>query len=260
MKIPIYQVDAFANHVFEGNPAAVCPLTEWPEDDLLQKIALENNVSETAFFIPYNNNYHIRWFTPVEEVRLCGHATLASAFILFNKLGFSDDTIRFTSLSGELIVSMKNDRLALNFPTDSPVEIEIDPLLVKSIGISPTEAYQGTDDFLYIFKEQQDIISINPDFRLLASQTKRGLIVSAPGNNVDFVSRFFCPAIGIDEDPATGSIHTLLTPYWSKKLSKKSMVAHQLSNRGGELFLNNKGERTEISGKGVLYMEGNLTV
>ncbi|MCD4731774.1 MAG: PhzF family phenazine biosynthesis protein [Bacteroidales bacterium] len=257
MKITIYQVDAFTDSVFGGNPAAVCPLNNWPEDKILQSIAAENNLSETAFFVK-EDNFQIRWFTPEVEVNLCGHATLASAHIIFNHLGYDKETIQFDSKSGLLNVFRKNDMLTLDFPT-----ADLSPAIIKgdfseAIGKIPIGLFQGNNKLLAVYESEQDIEAINPDFEKLSKLDYMGVIVTAQGNSSDFVSRFFAPKVGINEDPVTGSAHTLLIPFWSDRLNKKELHAFQLSKRQGELFCEYKDDRVWISGHAVTYLTGEI--
>jgi PhzF family phenazine biosynthesis protein len=258
MKLNLFQVDAFADRLFSGNPAGVCPLEKWIPDDLMQNIAMENNLAETAFFVKEGNNFHIRWFTPVVEVDLCGHATLASAHVIFNHLGFNEEIIRFKSRSGELSVKKENDFLILNFPTDILSKAETPIALAEGLGIAPKETYKGVSDYLLIYDNQEQIEKIQPDFRILSSTMARGIIVSAKGSECDFVSRFFAPLSGINEDPVTGSAHTTLIPYWSKVLHKTEMTAMQLSKRKGNLKCKYLGERVEIGGKAMTYFIGEI--
>lgn len=260
MKRTIYQVDAFSREVFKGNPAAVCILDNWPEDVLMQQIANENNLSETAFAVPAGDCIEIRWFTPEMEVELCGHATLATAHVLFTHLNHPGDQICFDSIhSGRLNVKREGERLTLDFPADKMEEMVVPELIVTAFMIPPLKAFRGNTDFLFIFASESEIETLEPDFGLLAQVGGRGVIVTAPGNDVDFVSRFFAPQTGINEDPVTGSAHTSLTPYWAKVLGKKRLTARQLSARGGELICEDKGERVEISGHAVTYMKGELS-
>ena len=261
MKYNIYQIDAFTDKVFSGNPAAVCPLDKWLSDDLLQKIANENNLAETAFYIKKDNEYHIRWFTPKTEVDLCGHATLAAAYVLFNFDNHKEKIINFYSaLSGKLTVSKHNDTLTLNFPVDIYESIELSHDLKHVFDIIPTYALKGKTDYVLVFETENQIKKINPDLIRIAKLGGRGVIITAKGNNVDFVSRFFAPQSGIDEDPVTGSAHTILTPYWSKRLNKTELTAIQLSERKGNLHCNLLGDRVEISGKAKLYMIGEIYI
>ena len=255
MKIKIYQIDSFTNKVFAGNPAAVCVLESWLEDKLMQHIAAENNLSETAFTVKNGHNYDIRWFTPTAEVALCGHATLATAFVLFNFVEPNAEVINFESRhSGSLRVTKNADLFILNFPADSPNEVEPIPKLIEAIGKVPEKVLKGKTDYLLIYTNQHEIEEVEPDFSQLLKIDARGIIVSAPGNDVDFVSRFFGPVVGVNEDPVTGSAHTTLIPYWASRLGKKHMLAKQLSKRGGDLTCDFLGERVNISGKAVLYM------
>jgi PhzF family phenazine biosynthesis protein len=255
MKNPIFQIDAFTNVPYAGNPAAVCPLRDWLEDDILQAIAQENNLSETAFFIRNKNGYHIRWFTPVSEVDLCGHATLASAFVIFNYMEKDVKEITFQSRSGELKVFQDRDLLCMDFPSQPPEACETPIELIKGLGKEP-EAVLSSDDYFVVYSNAADIREITPDMSLLRKVDLRGIIVTAKGDDCDFVSRFFAPKLGVDEDPVTGSAHCSLTPFWSKKLNKKKLHARQLSQRGGKLLLEDLGDRVIISGNAVKYMEG----
>ncbi|MEN1783687.1 MAG: PhzF family phenazine biosynthesis protein [Bacteroidota bacterium] len=262
MKINLYQIDAFAERPFEGNPAAVCVLDEWLEPALMQKIAQENNLSETAFLVPQNEGYVIRWFTPETEVALCGHATLASAYVLFNIIGNQKQNIVFHSpKSGELQVEKgTNGFITLDFPADDNVNIQGLPELEKALGQSPIKTIKGKTDYLLIYESQAEVEALKPNFHLLGECDCRGVIVSAPGDTVDFVSRFFAPACGIPEDPVTGSAHTTMTPYWSKTLGKTKMSARQLSPRGGNLWVEYLGERVKLSGKAVAYLVGEIQI
>ena len=255
----IYQVDAFTDTVFNGNPAAVCPLEKWLSDDILQKIAMENNLAETAFYVKEGDQYQIRWFTPMVEVDLCGHATLAAAFVLFNHENYSEKIIQFHSpRSGTLTVTKKDELLTLNFPADSIREIELSAEITDGFDIKPISAYKGKTDYLLVFEKEDDISNIKPAFDKISKMNARGVIITAKGNKVDFVSRFFAPQVGINEDPVTGSAHTTLTPYWAKHLGKNEMTAMQLSERSGYLQCNFLDTRVEISGKGKLYLKGEV--
>ena len=255
----IYQVDAFVNGPFTGNPAAVCPLEAWLPDQTMQSIALENNLSETAFYVPKDNYYELRWFTPTIEVNLCGHATMATAFVLFNQEGHEGQEIEFHSpRSGSLSVTRQGELLTLNFPTDTLEEVAITDDIIRSLNLLPTTALKGKTDLVLIYEREEDIIALNPDFGLLANIQARGVIVTAPGNNVDFVSRFFGPNAGVNEDPVTGSAHTSLTPYWSERLGKTELTASQLSARGGSLQCSLADDRVLISGKARLYLTGEI--
>jgi PhzF family phenazine biosynthesis protein len=259
MKIPLYQIDAFSNHIFSGNPAAVCPLKEWLEDSLLQAIAQENNLSETAFFVPQGDGYHIRWFTPVAEVDLCGHATLATAFVIFNYFDTSSSHVSFHSKSGKLTVVKEVELLSMDFPSQPPVLCETPKELLDGIGREPLEVL-CSEDYVAVFSSENDIIELNPDMAMLKKLDLRGVIVTARGRNVDFVSRFFAPKFGVNEDPVTGSAHCALTPYWANKLNKKDLHAYQVSQRGGELFCKDDGNRVIISGRAIQFMEGSITL
>lgn len=261
MNIPIYQVDAFASEIFQGNPAAVCPLDDWLPDDLLQSIAMENNLSETAFFVKTKDRFEIRWFTPAAEVDLCGHATLATSFILFNELGYANDRIDFFSpRSGALPVDRINDRIYLNFPTDPVREIDLTREILECFNIRATSAFMGKTDYLIVFESEEDIKRLQPDFLKLSKLEARGVIVCAPGEEADFVSRFFAPGVGINEDPVTGSAHTTLTPFWAERLGKLDLEARQLSTRGGEIHCKMLGDRVELGGEGRLYMKGEIHI
>jgi PhzF family phenazine biosynthesis protein len=255
----LYQVDAFTNSLFRGNPAAVCPLERWLNDELLQNIALENNLSETAFYIQDNNRYHIRWFTPETEVDLCGHATLAAAYVLFTEEHHTGDTIHFYSQkSGELTVTKNGKWLSLNFPSDKLKPLELSQALTSGFNISPIAVYKGQTDYLFLFNTEKDIKNLAPDFTEIGKLDCRGIIVTAQGETVDFVSRFFTPQCGINEDPVTGSAHTSLIPFWAKILNKSTLIAQQISARNGDLRCRYLNERVEISGQARLYMTGTI--
>lgn len=257
----IYQVDAFTDKVFSGNPAAVCPLDHWLEDELLQKIAKENNLAETAFYVKDNDQYQLRWFTPKVEVDLCGHATLASAFVLFHHEGHKGDIIQFHSpRSGRLTVVKQSQLLTLNFPTDTINRIELTSEILDGFSLAPITAYKGKTDYLLVYTSESDILALKPNLEAIAALPVRGVIVTAKGEHVDFVSRFFAPQSGIDEDPVTGSAHTTLTPYWSKELDKKDMTAIQLSDRKGYLKCTYLKDRVEISGQCALYLTGHINL
>ncbi|MBT3242033.1 MAG: PhzF family phenazine biosynthesis protein [Bacteroidetes bacterium] len=260
MQTEIYQVDAFTSNTFGGNPAAVCPLEEWLPKHIMQSVAAENNLAETAFFVAKDEGFEIRWFTPKIEVDLCGHATLAASWVLFKHLNYSEDIIKFSSRSGELLVSKKADRIILDFPADFCDPVEAPQGLFQAIGQEPLLCYQGKTDYLLIYQNQKVIENLKPDFAALAKVEARGIIVSAKGDAVDFVSRFFAPQVGINEDPVTGSAHTTLIPYWSRELVKTEMHALQISERGGDLMLKMKGNRVEIAGKAITYLQGHITI
>jgi len=262
MKLPIYQVDAFASRLFTGNPAAVMLCDSELPSKTMQSIAAENNLAETAFVVTKGERHHIRWFTPTIEVDLCGHATLASAHVIFDHLHYSDDIITFSSKSGELYVRRDGAVLYLDFPADSVTAADPPEPLVKGLGVKPVELYKGRDDYLAIYDCEEDIDSLCPDMALLSKVPSRGIIVSSSGtkDEVDFVSRFFAPQCGISEDPVTGSAHTTLIPYWSKRLAKKHLLAKQISKRGGELVCIDNGRRVEIGGQAVTYLIGQIVL
>jgi len=259
MEIPLYQIDAFTNSVFGGNPAAVCPLTEWLDDDLMQKIAEENNLSETAFFVRRGTGYEIRWFTPTTEIELAGHPTLAAAYVIFNCLNHSSDLISFSSKSGGLTVTRDGDLIMMNFPALEAVDVGENDLLNRALGLAPAELYLSRD-YLAVYRSQKEILSIDPDFGLLKKLDCLGVIVTATGDEADFVSRCFAPSVGINEDPVTGSAHSTLIPYWARRLNKDTLYAHQLSKRGGELFCRRLGDRVEIGGRAVPYLSGKIVI
>jgi PhzF family phenazine biosynthesis protein len=260
MRLPIYQIDAFADQVFGGNPAAVIPLKKWLPDETMQQIAMENNLSETAFFIPFENGFHIRWFTPATEVNLCGHATLATAYVLFNHLKFNEKEIRFQSRTGVLKVKKEGELIVLDFPTSEVKKAELPANIEKAFGIKPQKSFKGREDLMFVFVNHEAIENLKPDFHFLKTLEMRGIIATAPSEKFDFVSRFFAPREGIDEDPVTGSAHTMLIPYWAERLGKKELVAKQISKRGGVLHCKYLGERVEIGGKAVTYLVGEITV
>lgn len=257
MQLDIYQVDAFASRPFEGNPAAVCPLREWLPDELMQSIAMENNLSETAFFVPGDDGFAIRWFTPVAEVDLCGHATLASAWVLFHRLGHRSDTVRFTSRSGPLKASRAGDLLELDFPSQPPRPCPAPGGLAEALGAEPRECLEFVD-LLAVYDDPQQVLEAAPDMAALSALDYRGIIMTAPSDEQDFVSRFFGPAVGVPEDPVTGSAHTKLTPYWARRLGKQKLRARQVSARGGDLLCTLQGGRVLIAGGAVLFMQGTL--
>jgi PhzF family phenazine biosynthesis protein len=262
MQLPIYQVDAFTDKLFGGNPAAIVPLKTWLSDELMQKIALENNLSETAFFVQTDNRFHIRWFTPTIEVNLCGHATLATAFVIFNVLKYNQDTILFDSKSGILKVRKEGNWLELDFPAQAIVPAEAPEGLIEGIGRKPIEIYRASDDYLLVYKSQKDIEEISPNFNTLKQVQARGVIVTSKAKSarLDFVSRFFGPCSGIDEDPVTGSAHTKLVPYWAKIIGKDELVAEQISARKGFLKCKLAGDRVLMAGKGKLFLKGKIII
>ncbi|MDF1548666.1 MAG: PhzF family phenazine biosynthesis protein [Bacteroidales bacterium] len=261
MKLKIYQVDAFTNKLFSGNPAAVCIIDKWLDYKLMQNIALENNLSETAFVVPNAGQFEIKWFTPTVEIDLCGHATLAAGHVIFNYTAYTGDEITFNSdKSGILKVKKDGNFLTLDFPVDELKKVSPPEQLIKALEIEPIECYRGRSDFLFVYASKSEIENIHVDCSLMNGLEFRGLIITAKGKDVDFVSRFFAPGSGILEDPVTGSAHTSLTPYWSKKLHKKELTARQLSSRGGQLKCKLAGDRVLISGQAVTYMIGELEI
>lgn len=258
MKIPIYQLDAFTDRLFGGNPAAVCPLGEFPDADLMQKIGMENNLSETAFLVPRGNDFDLRWFTPAVEVDLCGHATLASAHVILNIREPHREEVVFHTRSGALTVKRDGEYLQMDFPADPPSDDTMPDSLSKSLNIQPQEVFKGKTDYMLVYQDEGEVADIAPDFRLLSQAKVRGVIVTAPGENTDFVSRFFAPQSGVDEDPVTGSAHTTLTPYWAGKLGKNQLKARQISRRGGDLICQLAGNRVLLSGKAQLYLQGEI--
>ena len=258
MKIPLFQVDAFTNKAFSGNPAAVCPLDYWLSDQQMQNIAAENNLSETAFFVNRGDYFQLRWFTPQTEVDLCGHATLASAWVIMNKIDPEINKVKFGTRGGELIVKKQDDLYLLDFPVHSPKKCEAPQALIKALGQEPLELL-ASNYYLAVYETEKDVRSLKPYMTLLKELDRIGVIVTSPGTNVDFVSRFFAPAVGIPEDPVTGSAHCTLIPYWAKKLGKDKMIAQQVSLRGGEIFCENKDNRVIIGGQARLFLEGHIT-
>ncbi|MCX7798203.1 MAG: PhzF family phenazine biosynthesis protein [Melioribacter sp.] len=258
MKLPIYQVDAFTSKVFAGNPAAVVPLNYWLDDKILQNIAAENNLSETAFFVKEREYFHIRWMTPISEVPLCGHATLATGFVIFNFIEKDRNKILFQSKSGELIVEREEEMISLNFPANKPHHTKPPKGLLECFGKEPIDILENGFFLLVVFDDENFIKNYSPNFDLIRTLHKHAVIITAKGKEADFVSRVFVPNEGINEDPVTGSAHTVLTPYWSEKLNKTKLVAHQVSKRGGELICEDLGNRTKICGKAVLYMIGEI--
>ncbi len=259
MKLTIYQIDAFAEKPFEGNPAAVVPLEEWLPDSVMQAIAEENNLAETAFFVPTENGFHIRWFTPNTEVKLCGHATLASAYVLFNILNSKEEILSFESLSGVLHVSKTGKLLTLSFPTQPPEICSTPVLLSSGLGKAPIECLKH-DDYVAVFEKEEDVLSIVPNHEALNKLDLRGVIATAPSSEFDFIVRFFAPKFGVPEDSVTGSAYTQLMPYWSLKLGKSKLNAKQVSSRGGKVFCELQDQRTLISGGAVKYLEGTIEI
>lgn len=261
MKIPIYQVDAFTSEVFSGNPAAVCILDSWIDDKQLQSIAAENNLSETAFLVRNDDGFDLRWFTPMTEVALCGHATLASAFVLFACQKWPEENIRFrTRKSGQLVVVKQYDLLEMDFPARPAHALAPPAGLDEALGVVQKEVFGSAEDLLVVLDSEKAVREVQPDFNALRRVECRGTIITAQGDRSDFVSRFFAPQVGIPEDPVTGSSHCVLIPYWASVLRKNDLHALQISKRGGELFCTHIGERVKISGKAVLYMQGTITI
>jgi PhzF family phenazine biosynthesis protein len=259
VSIPYYQIDAFTDRVFGGNPAGVCLLESWLPDRVLQQIALENNLSETAFVVPRGSEFELRWMTPTMEIDLCGHATLAPAFVIFTELGFTAPEVRFHTKSGVLGAKRDSDRIVLDFPSWEPKPSEIPALLVEALGWIPRELHR-TRDYLAVFSHEDEIVALKPDMTKLAQLACLGVICTAPGKDSDFVSRFFAPGAGIPEDPVTGSAHSTLTPYWAKRLGKSKLHARQLSARGGELWCELHGDRAEIGGRCALFKRAQIEV
>jgi PhzF family phenazine biosynthesis protein len=261
MKLNVYVVNAFAETTFGGNPAAVVPLEQWLNDELLQQIAAQHNLAETAFVVPQDDDFSIRWMTPVDEVNLCGHATLASAHVYFNHLNYEKEKITFHSKSGPLHVTKSGDeKLTLDFPADNVEEIKDTSEIEKALNIKPLAVYKSSFDYMVIANKQSEIENLSPDLRMLEKFPSRGTIVTAKGDEVDFVSRFFAPQFGIDEDPVTGSAHTAMIPYWSGKLGKTKLSAIQLSKRKGYLDCELVGDRVLISGSAITYLEGEIFI
>jgi PhzF family phenazine biosynthesis protein len=262
MPLPVFHVDAFTAKPFSGNPAAVCPLAEWLDDELLQAVAAENNLSETAYFAPRGDYYELRWFTPQCEVKLCGHATLASAFVVLQILETGRGSVRFETRSiGALTVSRDHDLFAMDFPALAPWTCADPPAaLISGLGQAPAAVVQIEDNFFAVYESQEEVRRIRPDFRLLERLHPAGVAVTAPGEDADFVSRYFAPSYGIPEDPVTGSTHCSLAPYWGQRLGKTSLHAHQVSERGGELWCEVKGGRVILKGNAVLTLRGELLI
>lgn len=261
MKLPFFQVDAFTDRAFSGNPAAVIPLERWLPDELMLNIALENAVAETAFFVPLEDGFAIRWFTPEIEMDLCGHATLAAAHVIVRHLNLSASMVKFQSQSGELFVKTAGDLLTLDFPSRKPELCTVPAIILESVPEEPLEVLKARD-YILVFDNETTIRSLVPDRAVLdrVNLDPGGVAVTARGDEVDFVSRFFTPQASIFEDPVTGSAHCSLIPYWSEKLGKESMLALQLSPRGGKLFCQNAGDRVQVSGEAVTYLEGTITL
>lgn len=259
MQIKLYQVDAFTDRPFAGNPAAVCPLDDWLDDATMQAIAAENNLSETAFLVPNDEGYHLRWFTPAVEVPLCGHATLASGYVVLNHLRPDADAVTFETQSGPLVVRRDGDRLRMDLPALPPEPVEPPPGLVEAVGGAPVEILKARYHML-VYANEAEIEFLSPDFAGLGRLESGNVMATAPGREVDFVSRFFGPASGINEDPVTGAAHCMGTPYWAMKLDKSVLTARQISARGGDLFCELVDDRVHLSGSCAFYMEGTITL
>ena len=261
MELTLYQIDAFTSKVFSGNPAAVVPLDSWLDDKLLQSIALENNLSETSFIVPKSSGYEIRWFTPSSEIGLCGHATLATAYVVFSFPDYKSKTIKFESRSnGVLSVKHEGDFLSMDFPSENLEACDPPDNLISGLGIKPKSVFVGLD-YLAVYDSLRDILALNPDQHKLQKLDRRGVIVtaSAPSESpADFVSRFFCPKYGVPEDPVCGSAHCMLTPYWASKMNKLDLLAHQVSKRGGEIHCRLIEDRVELKGQAVQYLKGRI--
>jgi PhzF family phenazine biosynthesis protein len=263
MTYPIYQVDAFTDTLFAGNPAAVMPLEAWLDDALLQAIAAENNLSETAFFLPQADGFALRWFTPKVEVDLCGHATLAAAHVLYEHLGYEGNRIRFHTRSGQLAVMCSDDGLTLDLPARTVEPVEVDLAICDALGAVASEAIAPAGEagpLLCVYEFESDVAALAPDFAALAAASERNVIASAPGDSRDVVSRFFAPRVGIDEDAVTGSAHCVLVPYWARRLGRDSMACRQISPRGGELDCTLRGDRVMMTGRAVTYLVGEVRV
>ena len=261
MQLPIYQIDAFADAPFSGNPAAVMPLQQWLDDTLLQQIAMENNLSETAFLVPRGDDFELRWFTPAVEVDLCGHATLASAHALFAHMDFSAGAVVFHTRSGPLTVSRADDALVMDFPAPTLLPLPVDAAVAQALGAVATDAAipeSNPSMVVYAFESEAAVAALNPDFRALLSSIEHAVIATAPGDTHDFVSRFFGPQVGIDEDPVTGSAHCCLTRYWADRSGKSVFSARQISARGGEVGCELRGDRVVLKGRAVTYMTGTV--
>lgn len=260
MELDIYQVDAFADGVFSGNPAAVIPLYEWLSDELMQNIAMENNLSETAFFVKRGEYFELRWFTPESEVDLCGHATLASAHVIAEHLDYTDPAVVFETKSGRLFVDREDDLYSMDFPAWGLREIQVTERVSKALGARPTELFMGERDMMAVFENEEDVRNLKPDHRLVSRLDGMCMICTAPGLDYDFVSRTFVPEHGIPEDPVTGSAHCTLVPFWADRLGKDTLLAYQASARGGSLDCQHMGDRVKIAGKAVTYMKGTITL
>jgi len=265
-QLKLYQLDAFTRRPFRGNPAAVVPLESWLDVRLLHRVAAENNLPETAFFAPADDadadaDYHLRWFTPTTEIGLCGHATLASAFVLRNALGFDGETIRFTTeRAGPLSVSFEGEACTMDFPATPREPAELGTDLVRALGRQPAELYRAGPNLMAVFESKKDVHAIEPDFRAIAELEAQGIVCTAPGAGHDFVSRYFAPRVGVPEDHATGSAHCALAPFWAERLNKRDLDAHQVSPRGAEMRCRVRDDRVLLTGHCVTYLEGTIAV
>ena len=264
MQLPLYQVDAFTSRLFAGNPAAVCPLDQWLPDATMQAIAAENNLSETAFFVPKGDDYDLRWFTPAIEVDLCGHATLASGFVVLTKLAPQRTSVSFHTKSGPLTVTRAGQHFALDLPSRPPTPAAMPEKFLAALGGKPKQILAAAK-YLAVYETAEEVAALTPDFAVLKSIDRDGVIATAPGPDArlgpcDFVSRYFAPHAGVDEDPVTGSAHCTLVPYWAERLRKTTLHARQISTRGGELFCELKGDRVHMAGDAVLYLEGQIHI
>ncbi len=260
MEITLYQIDAFTDRVFAGNPAAVCPLETWLPDETMQAIAAENNLSETAFFVREGTDYALRWFTPTVEVDLCGHATLASAYVIFQHLEPNRGRVRFSTKGGMLIVRRDGDEIVMDFPADRPEPCDPPSELAAALGAEPREVLRTRRHYVAVFAAEGLLRGLSPNFSAIAGLDRGAVMVTAPGNRSDFVSRFFAPAKGVPEDPVTGSAHCVLTPYWAERLGKDELTARQISRRGGDLQCRLRGDRVELAGRAVPYMQGTIRI
>ncbi|MFO0995460.1 MAG: PhzF family phenazine biosynthesis protein [Alphaproteobacteria bacterium] len=258
MNIPLFQIDAFTSRVFGGNPAAVCPLAAWLPDETMQAIAAENNLSETAFFVPRGEDYDLRWFTPATEVDLCGHATLATGALVLGRLAPDRRSVRFHTRSGVLAVAREGERFVMDFPARPATSVPADARVTAALGRAPSPLLSAERDYLAVFADEGEVRALAPDQAALMALDRPGMIVTAPGREVDFVSRFFAPRMGVPEDPVTGSAHCTLTPYWVERLKKHMLSARQISARGGELDCELKGERVVMKGRAAFYLEGTI--
>lgn len=257
MKLQLFQIDAFAQELFRGNPAAVVPLKRWLPDGVLQAIAMENNLSETAFFVPEGDGFHLRWMTPTTEVTFCGHATLAASHVILRELFPGRDQVRFRALCGELTVTREGELLSLDAPSWEPALVPQPDALVRALGKAPVEVL-ASRDYMAVYESEDEVRALSPDMAQLLALDRDGVIVTAPGVRSDFVSRYFAPQVGIPEDPVTGSAHSTLTPYWGRRLGKARLHALQISKRVGELFCEVRGDRVGIAGHAVKYLQGEI--